>query len=104
MDLYGFAQRVLSRIVEEGTANDEMLRVVISYTGENRGKDSEHGMVDAELPSPLLSCVSGRIDFCNEVLVDSVVYCQGSQGLKDSVAAASRQNKSAFYGGLGGRG
>jgi predicted ferric reductase len=102
-DLYDWAQRALSRLVEEGNADDEMVRVVVAYTGENRGKDGEHGM-DVELPSSLLSCVSGRIDFCDEVLVDSVVYCQGSQGLKEAVATASHKNKSTFYGGLGGRG
>ena len=51
---------------------------------ENRCKDGEHAM-DVELPSSLLSFVAGSIDFCVEVLVDSAVYCQGSQGLKDAV-------------------
>jgi hypothetical protein len=103
MDLYQWAQRVLSRIVINGNAVDMMVRVVVAYTGENLGKDCECG-VDAELPSSLLSCVSGRIDFCNEVLADSVVYCQGSQSVKDAVEAASHKNKSTFVGGRGGRG
>jgi hypothetical protein len=51
------------------------IRVVVDYTGENRDKDGEHHM-DAEVPSSFLFCVSGRIDFCNEILVDgSVVHC-----------------------------
>lgn len=93
-DLYVWAKRALSQLTD-----NMRVRIVVAYTGQATLS------LDMEEPagaSDELECSTGRIDFAHEVLHGSDVYCQGSQGLKESVAKACRQNKATFYGGLGG--
>jgi hypothetical protein len=50
----------------------------------------------------IFSTEYGRLVFDREIERGSVVFCQGSQGLKSTVSKACRHKKVRFFGGLGG--
>lgn len=93
-----WAQEFISKVVSNDEKTD--IRVVLALTHWSKNKPI---VADIEKSgSKTVSTVLGRIDFRTEIDKGSLVFCQGSQGLKDHVSAACREQKAKFYGGLGG--
>jgi ferredoxin-NADP reductase len=98
---FAWVQKALLAVLStRGKEQVDLLRVVLSYTGKDDRNDKLIGS-DMEQPASIITCIEERLNFENEILPSSSVYCQGSQALKDSVAEFCLKKKAYFYVGSG---
>lgn len=104
LELYKWCFQGISNLLQ-GT-NPGLFDITMAYTGKDAGDistdtfecfDEFRGTKTGEIKA-----VTGRVDFGKHIFTGSVVFCQGSGGIKDSVKNACQCQGAIFHGGLGG--
>jgi hypothetical protein len=105
LPLFEWVKDMVAKIASHDQGFDETekrsLCVVLALTSVS--KDESSKVVDEEAGTEdngIFSTNYGRFVFDREIERGSIVFCQGSQGLKSTVSKACRHKKARFFGGL----